>query len=402
MNTMYEAGTKSMKSSKFKRSTQLFEMTQLLTTAEICQTMRDGKYRPEAGIKFPISERGHLRYITSNSMVDKAVNHVLCDEVITPVTTKYLIHNNGASQKGKGVSFHRREFERSLHRYYMQCGTNDGYILLGDFSGFYANIQHDKCLQVLTTFLERGEMDDETRRTAVAILVQIFQTFEVDVSRFSDEEIADMMAGKVDPMLNADILPRDLPGVKMLRKGVNIGSQPSQNIGILYPYRVDNLAKIIYGLKGYGRYTDDFYAIHKSRDHLREVLAKIEATADEYGLILNKKKTRIVKLSAGFRHLQVWYSLTDTGKVQRKINPKNMTRERRKLKAYRRLLDAGKIDYMTIENAFKSWIGGHWKIMSHHQIYNISNLYFELYGRRPKWKKGHSRLCWLMAHSPKT
>lgn len=162
--------------------------------------------------------------------------------------------------------------------------------------------------------------------------------------------------------------------------------------------RVDNYAKIVKAVKGYGRYTDDSYAIARTREELLELLDGLEKEAKEYGLIINRKKTRIVKLSSEFRHLQVCYSLTETGRIIRKINPKNITRERRKLKAYKRLLDSGRIDYATVENAFKSWLGSHWKYMSHDQVYNMSSLYYELFGRRPKWKKGHGRLHWLMAH----
>lgn len=223
-------------------------------------------------------------------------------------------------------------------------------------------------------------------------------TFEQDVSRFTDKEIEAMMAGKIDPMLNYGVDPALLTGEKMLRKGVDIGSQPSQNIGIVYPYRLDNYAKIVKAVKGYGRYTDDSYAIARTREELLELLDGLEKEAKEYGLIINRKKTRIVKLSSEFRHLQVCYSLTETGRVIRKISPKNITRERRKLKAYKRLLDSGRIDYATVENAFKSWLGSHWKYMSHDQVYNMSSLYYELFGRRPKWKKGHGRLHWLMAH----
>ena len=160
-----------------------------------------------------------------------------------------------------------------------------------------------------------------------------------------------MMAGKIDPMLNYSVDPALLTGEKMLRKGVDIGSQPSQNIGIVYPYRLDNYAKIVKVVKGYGRYTDDSYSIARTRE---ELLDGLEKEAKEYGLIINRKKTRIVKLSSEFRHLQVCYSLTETGRIIRKINPKNITRERRKLKAYKRLLDSGRIDYATVENAFKS------------------------------------------------
>lgn len=380
-NLIYDAGTKAMKSSKFKRSTQLFEMTQLLTTAHIRRDFMDGAYRPDPGTKFPINERGHQRYITSNTMVDKTVNHLLCDEVLTPAISKYLIYDNGASQKDKGVAFHRRRFEAHLHRYYMEHGSNEGYILLVDYSGYYANIPHDKCIEVLDQFLEREVEDPETLLIAEMLTRLIFKTFEQDVSRFSDEEIAAMMTGE-----------------KMLRKGVDIGSQPSQNIGIIYPYQVDNYAKIVRSIRHYGRYTDDFYVIADSKEFLLNVLEGFRKEAAAYGLIINEKKTRIVKLSSQFRHLQVCYSLTESGRLIRKIHPKNITRERRKLKAYKRLLDAGRIDYPTVENSFKSWLGSHYKIMSHDQIYNMSSLYYELFGRRPKWKKGHGRLHWLMAH----
>lgn len=136
-NNIYDAGTKAMQSSKFKHGTQLFEMNHLLTTAHIRRGFITGNYKPDPGNKFPINERGHPRYITSNTMVDKTVNHLLCDEVLTPSISKYLIYDNGASQKGKGVAFHRRRFEARLHQYFMQNGTNEGYILLVDFSGYY-------------------------------------------------------------------------------------------------------------------------------------------------------------------------------------------------------------------------------------------------------------------------
>lgn len=401
-NLIYDAGTKAMKSSKFKHSTQLFEMNHLLNTAHIRRDFMTGDYRPAPGNKFPINERGHSRYITSNTMIDKTVNHLFCDEVLTPAISKYLIYDNGAPQKDKGVAFHRRRFEAHLHQYYEREGTNEGYILLVDFSGYYANIPHDKCNEVIQGFLEREVEDPETLLISEMLLRLLFKTFEQDVSRFSDEEIAAMMASKVDPMLNCGVAPELLTGEKMLRKGVDIGSQPSQNIGIVYPYRIDNYAKTVRGVKEYGRYTDDFYAIARSKEFLVSVLEGFRKEAEPYGLIINERKTRIVKLSSEFRHLQICYSLTETGRVIRKINPKNITRQRRKLKAYKRLLDAGTIDYATVENSFKSWLGSHYKIMSHDQIYNMSSLYYELFGRRPKWKKGHGRLHWLMAHPSTT
>lgn len=204
--------------------------------------------------------------------------------------------------------------------------------------------------------------------------------------------------GKVDQMLNMNADPVTLTGEKFLDKGVDIGNQNSQSIGLIYPYRLDNFAKIVKSIKGYGRYTDDFYAIAGDKETLRELLDGLRVIAKEFGLIINERKTRIVKLSGFYRHLQNGYSLTETGRIICKINPKSITRERRKLKAYKRLLDAGKITYGEIENIFKSWIGGNFKRMSRQQIYNMTELYINLFGRIPEWRKGHSRLRFLMEH----
>ena len=131
------------------------------------------------------------------------------------------------------------------------------------------------------------------------------------------------------------------------------------------------------------------------------MLNNIKKIADELGLVVNDKKTRIVKLSQQFKVLQIKYSLTETGRIIKKINSKSITRERRKLKAYKRLLDKKRITMDDIENIFKSWMSSNYKIMSKMQISNMYQLYYDLFGRRVKWKN-HSKLHWLMEHNLKT
>ena len=395
-NLIYKAGDASIKSSNFKHSTQLFEMNHLLETAKLRRSLIQGTYYPTESHKFPISERGHIRYIASSSMVDKTIGHLLCDELLTPIIKPYLIYDNSASQKNKGVSFHRKRFETHMHQFYNRYHSNDGYILLMDFSGYYANIPHDTCSNVLYNFIEK-ECSDETTITISKYLIKsILHQNEVDVSRFSDDDVSRMYVDKVDPMLNYKVDKKLLTGDKTLKKGVDIGAQLSQIIGIVYPYYIDNYISIVKGCKWYGRYTDDSYVISKNKDDLVDLLDSLLELAPKYGLIINKKKTRICRLSSNFRYLQVMYSLTDTGQIIRKINPKAITRERRRLKSYHRLLINNKIEYSVIENSFKSWLGTYWKLMSHEQIYNISNLYYTLFGRKPSWKKKHGRLLWLM------
>lgn len=399
-NVIYEAMRKAIKGGDRSRHVnKLYFANHLLYTAILQEALRNGNYKPEQGKQFILNERGKTRFVTNNSMADKTVNHIICDEILTPTIAKYLIYDNGASQKGKGVSFHRKRFENHLRNYFYKHGTNEGYILIGDFSGYYANIRHDKSLEVLAHFLKRSKCNREDLLMTWSILKGIFQNFRIDVSRFSYKEIEAMYTSKVDALINFGVDKKLLTGQKILNKGVDIGNQTSQNIGIVFPYKFDNYAKIVAGIKGYGRYTDDFYAIAESREKLKNLLTGLKAIAKEYGIIINERKTRIVKLNSFYRHLQNGYSLTETGKLICKINPKSITRERRKLKAYKRLLDAKRITYTEVENIFKGWLCANYKRMSHRQIYNMYQLYISLFKVKIKLpKRNYSRLRWLAEH----
>lgn len=397
-NVLYDAGDRAMNGSQFKYASKLYKLNQLLITAKLQKALQNGTYHPKGSMKFRYRERGKERLISSIVTPDKAVNHVICDEVLTPYLQKFLQYDNSASQKGKGVAFHRRRFENDLRNYYREEGTNEGYVLFIDFSGYYANIQHEPCKAVLHELLEKSGLSDELRLITEDLMDKIFKTFEMDVSRFPDEDIQAMMNGKVDPFMNMGVPKELLTGEKMLAKGTDIGNQLAQNIGIVFPYRIDNYCKIVCGMKHQGRYSDDMHIIHRSKEVLLEVLEGIKKIAAEYGLILNEKKTHICKLSSDYRYLQVKYTLLQNGVVVRRIHPKAITRERRKLKAYKRLLDKGIVTIEEIDGYFRSWLSGNYKYMSRDQIYKMNSLYVKLFGRSVTWKKGHGRLRWLMAH----
>ncbi len=365
-NKIYDAGTKAIKAAPFKYKSQLFEINHLVETAELQKAMIEKRYRPTEGTKFTIKERGKIRNITTNEMIDKTVNHLLCDNILNPAITPYLIYDNSASQTGKGVAFHRKRLEIHLHQYYREHKSNEGYILLIDFSRYYASIPHNLCLKSLESFLKN--VNPGEAQITLWILKNLFDVFNVDNKN---------------------------------GRGVDIGSQPSQNIGISYPTKIDNYIKIVKGVKYYGRYTDDMYIIHRDKDFLKQLLKEIKEIADNLGLIINPKKTHLCKLSQPFRVLQLQYKLTETGRVVRKIHPKAITRERRKLKAYKRLLNNNRLKYEEIENIFKSWMTANYKNMSMKQIENMSQLYYDLFRRKVKWKN-RGKLRFLMEQNLKT
>ena len=180
-NKLYDNFSAAQKSSRFKYETQLFEMNQLLETAKLQKKIKNKKYKPNSSKNFVLNERGKVRYITANKMPDKAINHLLCDNIVTKNTKNYLIYDNGASQKGRGVSFQRKRLEVHLHKYFNEFKTNDGYILLIDFSGYYANIVHSISKNQLKEKSLRN-LSDKEYQFAIYLIDKIYKSFELDIS----------------------------------------------------------------------------------------------------------------------------------------------------------------------------------------------------------------------------
>jgi len=378
-NVLYEAYLASMKGSAWKREPEKFEHDWMEEIWDLKTELQNKTYKTLPCTEFRINERGKIRHIHGGRMRDRVVRHALCDYILGPALKPFLIHNNGASQKGKGLSFARKMFERDLHNYYLKHGSNEGYVGFVDLSKFYDNIRHD----LIKKFIY-PKIPEDTHW----LMDEILHSMEIDVSYMSDDEYAACMERKFNSVEYYETIPKyRRTGKKFMKKSVNIGDQVSQDIGVFFPHRIDNYVKIVRGIKYYGRYMDDMYFIVSTREEALSIIEGIEKVAEEINLFINKKKTRIVKLSDNYKYLQIKYRLTDTGKVIKRINPVQVTRERRKIKKYHRMMINGVIPYEDIEQAYKSWMGAYTPLMSKKQVKNMKYLFKDLFGKEPRWKQ---------------
>ena len=338
LNNLHNAYIKSKSGVEWKESVQKYGIYELAHIQELSEALKNHTYRQKPFYEFDINERGKQRHIKSLHISDRVLQRALCDEILTPELQKYLIYDNGASVKDKGIEFSRRRLKVHLARYYKKYGR-DGYILLIDFSKYFDNIRHDKLLEMIAEKIDDKEVID--------LLRHLIATFDTDES-----------AGR----------------------SVGIGSQISQIAGIFYPTRIDNYCKIVRGVKYYGRYMDDTYIIHNDKQYLRELLQDIQVICDDLGIIINKKKTQIIKLSNGFTFLKMRYLFTDTGKIIVIPCKDTITRERRKLRKLKGKLDAGELAYSDISEQYKSWRGNLIKYNAYKSVRHTDALYKSLFG----------------------
>ena len=371
-NVLIDAFRKARKGSAWKESVQRYQMNLLKNVRKTQKQIRDKNYKQMDFVEFELRERGTTRPIKSMHISDRVVQRSFCDNVIIPALQNYLIYDNGASLKGRGIEHHRKRIKAHLHKFFMEDGTNEGYILLLDFQKFFDNIPHEKLLEQIEKKIKDREI--------LTFLKNMIKSFEIDVSYMSEDEYRYCMNIVYNSLEYRKTVPKMLlTGEKFMKKSLGIGSQISQIGGVFYPTMIDTYCKIVKGCKYYARYMDDIYVLHKDKEYLKNLLNEITAIAKEYGLFINTKKTQIIKLSHGFTFLKIKYNLTETGKIICRLSHDSIVRERRKLKTYAKKLQQGKMTYKDIENAYQSWRGNAAKINSHTSIQQMDRLYNQLF-----------------------
>lgn len=365
-NSLYEAFQESKRESYWKGSVQKFEKYLLTNIFDLQKELRSGAYEQKPFVEFVLNERGKTRRIKATHIRDRVVQRALCDTVLNPCLQPSLIYDNGASLKGKGIDFTRRRLQCHLERFVRKHGKS-GYILKIDFSKFFDNIDHELVLQAV------GKKIDDPR--VMVLLERLIDSFAIDVSDLSDDEVAEFEHGPIDLIRHRE----SEKGEKFLHRSVGIGSQISQIIGIYFPTPIDFHCKVKRQCRFYGRYMDDIYVIHENKKFLEKLLSEIKEIARELKLFMNPKKTTITPLRSGFTFMQVRYNITDTGRITKRLSGQVFARERRRLKAYRRLLDNGRVTRADIRNFYQSFKGAARKFSAYRGIRNLDQLYTELF-----------------------
>lgn len=300
--------------SRWKETTQRYIANMLINNMELQQDVLGHRYQVQPTTDFFINERGHIRYIEAPAIRDRIVQKTLTKNVLMPSLRPYLIYDNYASLSMRGTSFARRRLERMLRDYVRKHGT-DGYILLIDIKKYFENIDHKVLKQLIAPRLGKEPQD-----------------------------VLDLIDCIIDRSSHTD-------------KGLNLGSEAPQILAVYYLNPVDTFIKVVKGMKYYGRYMDDSFIIDCSKRNLSLLLTEIEEVLSRLKLHINRKKTHIVKLSHGFTFLQIKYSVLPTGKLLKRPAHGKIVRERRRLKAFRRMADTGQMSEGDIYNCYQSWRG---------------------------------------------
>lgn len=305
---LYDSLWKCKRGKMWKASVSRFVIDGMASVAELTNRISSGKYEPRKPHHFTLYYP-KLRPCSSIHISDRVVQRSMNDNVLYPAMTKSFIYDNMACQQGKGTTAAMDRLSRQMHRYFINHGV-DGWVLQCDVQGYYRSMVHDdarKCFE-----------------------------------RKIDKDTVDMCM---------KWLERQHPNPV----GFEPGSQMVQILGISLLDPLDHFIKERLRAKIYLRYMDDFVIICNDRAALYSWKEAISTELGKVHMHLHPAKTKIYPLKDGISILGFTFRLTETGKVIRLIDPKNVKHERKKLYRMAQMVRNGELSKSKMLECYRSW-----------------------------------------------
>ena len=316
---MYRAYRKVKSGKGYKKSSAKFGAMALDAINRLISQLSDRTYRISKYNEFKVYEPKE-RIIQTTSFKDKVVQHSLCDNVLLPKMQRIFLYDNAAGQKGKGTLFALDRLSFHMKAFYRKYGCN-GYILKCDILKFFYNISHEQLKDI----------------------VEYYFSYDPDICWLCNLFI-DSTEGK----------------------GIPLGNQINQGFALLYLDGMDKLIVRELGIEYYGRYMDDFYLMHPSKEYLKYCLEAITEFLITLGLELNGK-TQIFPFKSGVNYLGFHTYVASGGKVIRKLKNQNKRNAQKKYLRMAKLVVNGKLPIEKFDTSYGAWKNH----ISHGNCYNL-------------------------------
>ena len=334
---MFKYGRKCCNGVRWKQSVQNFEMHLFSGTAKRRRLVLEQAWRPMKCSHFTLRERGKIRPIDAPHVTDRQVHKTLCNNVLVPLYSPSVIRHNGASQKGRGLHWQFGQVKEHLRWHYRRYGRQGG-VLLMDLKQFFPSAPHKTIYQRHQQLIP----DPHLRWLADTIIAHS---------------------------------PCPTPG-----RGMPLGVEPSQQEMVALPSAVDNWLKCQKGIKCMGHYMDDYYIILPDIVELKKLAHEMVRKFAAIGVPVNQRKCKIIPLTKPFKFCKAKFRLRETGKVIVNGCRDGMKRARRKLKYFKREVEAGKRAIEDVKQFMTCQLAYYKNYNDHGRVLRLSRLCFALFG----------------------
>lgn len=306
--TLYKGLKASCRNVRWKDTIVGYEANALKNTLKLLRDLRTGKYKISQYMFFTIFEP-KKRDIVATRVRDRQFHHAFVDEMLYEEITRSFVHENCASQVGRGIDYCLKLIKAGLRRYYVANG-NEGWVLKCDIHHFFESILHD----VAKDAVAKRVKDPDAREYAF----ELIDSYEGD-------------------------------------RGLGLGSQPVQLIALAVLDDLDHFIKEQLKIKVYVRYNDDFILVHPDKSYLQYCRMEIDRHLHGIGLKLNHK-TQLSPLKDGFRMLKWRIVLTDSGHVLIRMDQKKLSKQRKHIRKLWALEKSGRVKEGACKDSMRCWM----------------------------------------------
>lgn len=303
---LYRAYKKAKNGKKFNGSTARFQSMALEGVHLLKEQLENKTYSVGKYSEFKIYEPKE-RVIKSCTFKDKVVQHCLCDNILHPKLQNRFIECNYAGQIGKGTLFGMEKLKEHMLSHFKQNGAT-GWILKCDISKFFYSIDHQTVKDIVDYY-------------------------------FTDEYTQWLNHLYIDST--------ESPGLPL-------GNQVAQVYALLMLDGLEHFITGELGIEHYGRYMDDFYLLHSSKEYLKYCLYCINEMVSTLNLSLNGK-TQIMPFKNGIKFLGFHHYVTKDGKYIRKLTGENKRKARKRIRSMTKQVKNGNLGEEKFKERYNSW-----------------------------------------------
>lgn len=294
---------------KRKRSTEQEQEFSINITKNLL-SLRNDLYQ-ETYVPLPIRTflvtKPVLREIFAPEFRDRVDQHYF-SEKLEPLLEKELIYDCYSCRKGKGTTFGIYR----LKRFIAQCSANftkDCYVLLGDIKGYFMSIPRPKLWEQLRKFISEKYTGTDKEKFLWQLETFLFHSPLDNVivrgNRKQWEELPDnksLFACSGAPKPN-EYMGNYTAAMDINARGLTIGALPAQMLANFFLSPFDHHCKSKLRLRFYGRYVDDFFVVHTSKEYLLQIVNVLRKFLKEMGLELHPNKIQILHYKQGIPFL---------------------------------------------------------------------------------------------------
>jgi retron-type reverse transcriptase len=302
MEDIYQAYLDARKNKRNTINQLKFELRLEENLLRLHKEIAQRTYRVGRSVAF-IIERPVKREVFAASFADRVIHHLYFNYV-NEIFERAFIPDCYSCRLGKGTSYGIKRLEHHIR----SCSDNyqkETWVLKLDLSGYFMsinrNILNDKIVNTLNKYA--------TRRNHAG--VRFGDALDYDLLMFLTREIVNH-----DPITNCFIKGQmdeweGLPADKSLFAspqscGLPIGNLTSQLFSNVYLNDFDQWMKRDQKIEHYGRYVDDFYLVHNSKQFLAGKIEEIKShLKNSLGIRVHPRKIYLQPIQHGVPFLGV-------------------------------------------------------------------------------------------------